>query len=219
MSIQTNFFKRINGTLFKSSAALLIVAGFCLAFLPETTFAFSPNDSVWMKKNIEPDEAFDKKFREGKDLIDKEEWAKAAEKFNEVIGKYPDNKSTDAALYWLAFCYKKQKQFKEIDATLDREDEFKIAAFQSLLSADPNKGIEAMNGILKSDSKASETLKLEVLRVMHRIRAANGYSSLLLAITVLPANPVNGQFTSLLRESLVKSFQNETNIKIRKEII
>jgi TolA-binding protein len=53
-------------------------------------------------------------------LIDREEWARAAQKFREAVEKYPDGKSTDAALYWLAFCHKKQNQLKEADAALDR---------------------------------------------------------------------------------------------------
>jgi HEAT repeat protein len=301
MNIGNGLFKKINKSIYKSSAMLLVVAGLCVALLPETKFAFAPNSFV-----IAPggqDDDFDKKFRAGRDLIDKEEWAKAAEKFKEIVAKHPDNKSTDAALYWLAFCYKKQKLFKETEATLerllkdfpasswaddarvmnmeiavplgkiivsnngisttspagiytqvpgswtkpsstitsaapefyegfknfgetnsspqtplDREDEIKIAAFQSLLSADAKKGIEAMSGILKSDSRASETLKLEVLRAARRPRLLNNYYSTHTG-TTLTLNPVHKELIPLLRESLVKSFQTEANVKIRKEII
>lgn len=296
--------------MFKSSAILLIIAGLCAAFLPETKFAFATNVSA--AKNSSQDKDFDKKFREGRDLIDREEWAKAAEKFNEVIAKYPDNKSADAALYWLAFCYKKQKLFKETDVALDRllknfsasswaddarvmkmeiavplgrfgstniglaetsppgfytrelpagtqtkaattiigttapenfesfqtfgsevtttagvggaqtpldrEDEIKIAAFQSLLAADAKKGIEAMSRIFEPDSKASETLKIEVLRAARRPRLLNNYYSTHSG-TTLTINAVNKEAVPLLREALVKSFKNESNIKIRKEII
>lgn len=303
MNTGNQLFKQIN----KIFTALLIVAGLCLILLPETKFAFDFNSSISLDKNNKADEDFDKKFREGRDLIDKQEWAQAAEKFNEITNKYSGNKSVDAALYWLAFCYKKQKQFKQADATLDRllkdfpsspwvddarvmkleiaaplgkifnsnvsitspsltpgatytkvlpnnnsdavitstvppqtferlnlygqlntnaapstpldrEDEIKLAAFQSLFSADQKRGIEVMSDVLKSDSKASENLKLEVLRAVRRPRIESSYSALPLGTTGA-VNSIRNQLVPLLRESLIKNFQNETNIKIRKEII
>src|SRR5262245_28616936 len=59
-------------------------------------------------------------FREGRDLVNKEEWAKAADKFNQIVTKYPNSEVTDAALYWLAFSLKKQNKFQETDDTLGR---------------------------------------------------------------------------------------------------
>jgi outer membrane protein assembly factor BamD (BamD/ComL family) len=109
--------KHLYRQIYKTLPALLIISTFYTAIMPETTFAF-PKNSFVSKINIQDD--FDKKFREARDLIDREDWAKAAEKFDEVIKKYPNNKSTDAALYWLAFTYKKQKQFDKSDAALDR---------------------------------------------------------------------------------------------------
>ncbi|MEJ7701153.1 MAG: HEAT repeat domain-containing protein [Pyrinomonadaceae bacterium] len=292
--------KHLYRQIYKTLPALLIISTFYTAIMPETAFAF-PKNSFVSKTNIQDD--FDKKFREARDLIDREDWAKAAEKFDEVIKKYPNNKSTDAALYWLAFTYKKQKQFDKSDVALDRllkefpssswaddarvmkvqtssslgqvyfsslgelspngsfgvfttkpseiaaqeealksaqtyfgnaalaqtlttaartpldrEDEIKIAAFQSLLSADPKRAIEIMGDILTTDSKASETLKLEILRVVRnpRLSVATRTTDL---FTSKINTPNSNQFTPLLRETLVKSFQNESNIKIRKEII
>ena len=295
--------KRIYKSNLKSLAAFLIVAGLCLAFSPVENFAAETEFSITAAKTVAPEDDFDKKFREGRDLIDRQEWKRAAEKFNEIIGKYPDGKSADAAFYWLAFCYKKQKLYKEADAILDRllekfpvsswaddarvmkleiaaplgkwiapngsafslktlpsgnyvttlpdggfkavapvtsvegfktyseitaltasrtpldrEDEIKIAAFQSLLSADAKKGIEAMSGILKSDSKASETLKIEVLRAVRRPHII-GSSDLYLSATTLTINSLNKEFFPLLRETLVKSFQNDPNVRIRQEIV
>jgi HEAT repeat protein len=263
--------------------------------MPETAFAFIVNSPASEIETINQDD-FDKKFREGRDLIDKEDWAQAALKFGELIEKYPDHKSTDAALYWLAFCHKKQFRLKEADAALDRlmekfpasswvtdarvmkfeiaaplgrvyssnvpsslpgatsivspadvvkgvpvttlpeynkipenggiytnrvpldrEDEIKIAAFQSLLAADTKRAIETMGEILRTDSKASETLKQEVLRVLR-----NPFSSRNQTMTYTAATgnaSIGKEFVPLLRETLVKSFQNEENLKIRKEII
>ena len=294
--------KHLYCQIYKTLPALLILYAFYTAIMPETALALTENLSV-SKFNVQDD--FDKKFREARDLIDKEEWARAAEKFDEVINKYPKNKSIDAALYWLAFTHKKQKQFdksnaaldrllKEFSASswaddakvmkvqtssslgqvyfsslnglssdgfsrvysttpsnktvqgvaspksiqsypanvalaqaltttaartpLDREDEIKIAAFQSLLSADPKRAIEIMGDILTTDSKASETLKLEILRVVRnpRLSVATRTTDL---FTSKINTPNSNQSTPLLRETLVKSFQNESNIKVRKEII
>lgn len=288
--------KHLYKSIHKTIPALLILFIFYTAVMPETAFAFVVNSPASKIETSNQDD-FDKKFREGRDLIDKEEWARASEKFREVIEKYPDGKSTDAALYWLAFCHKKQFRLKEADAALDRlvekfpgsswvtdarvmkfeiaaplgrvyssnvpsllpgttsivspanvvkgtpvttiseynkilanggiytnraptplarEDEIKIAAFQSLLSADPKRAIETMGEILKPDSKASETLKQEVLRVL-RSPSSSRNQTLIYTATDNPA--LGKEFVPLLRETLVKSFQNETNPKIRKEIL
>jgi tetratricopeptide (TPR) repeat protein len=242
------------------------------------------------------DEKFDRLFREGRDLIDKEEWAKAAAKFNEIVCDCPDKKYVDAAFYWLAFCYKKQKMYQETNQTidrllknfpesswaddarvmriqvytltekprsatvvsgqgiskiappaiayvpgqstlttemvysgvatlspsvqLDREDEIKLAAFQSLFAADPKKAIEAMGNILRADSKASETLKREVLRSLRgsRFFGKAGFGETFYAQGLTPTTVVT-QLNPVLRETLVKGFQNEPNTKIRAEII
>jgi tetratricopeptide (TPR) repeat protein len=266
--------------------------------MPEIRAAASTKNSFIIKiEAAAVQDDFDKKFREGRDLIDKQEWAQAAEKFREAVEKSPDHKSADAALYWLAFCQKKQKQFKETDAALDRllekfpasswagdarvmkteiaatlnrlylsnvgtlivpnegsaklppapsvynarqaqslyesltlgetntggaplgrEDEIKIAAFQSLLAADPKRAIDALGEILKPASKASETLKIASLRVLrgsHRSRTETIGSQAIGFVT----NSIGKEFVPLLRETLVGNFQNETNPKIRKEII
>jgi HEAT repeat protein len=47
-------------------------------------------------------------FREGRDLIEAQNWQKAAEKFNDFIRVYPKDKDLDAALYWYAYALEKQ---------------------------------------------------------------------------------------------------------------
>jgi len=56
-----------------------------------------------------------KMFREGRDLIEAENWQKAAEKFNGFIVDFPKDKEVDAALYW--FAYALQKQGRKDEAT------------------------------------------------------------------------------------------------------
>ena len=47
-------------------------------------------------------------FREGRDLIEAQNWQRAAEKFNEFIKGYPKDKDLDAALYWYGYALQKQ---------------------------------------------------------------------------------------------------------------
>lgn len=47
-------------------------------------------------------------FREGRDMIEAQNWQKAAEKFNDFITGYPKDKDLDAALYWYGYALQKQ---------------------------------------------------------------------------------------------------------------
>jgi HEAT repeat protein len=104
-------------------------------------------------------------------------------------------------------------------AQLDREDEIKLAAFQSLLASEPKRAIEILSEILRADSKSSETLKREVIRTLR----GSSYRGLLYGgnhWVVAPSAAVSDtQNISLLRDTLVRSFQNNSNVKIRTEII
>jgi HEAT repeat protein len=51
-----------------------------------------------------------KLFREGRDLIEAENWQLAAEKFNGFISDFPKDKDIDAALYWFAYALHKQNK-------------------------------------------------------------------------------------------------------------
>jgi tetratricopeptide (TPR) repeat protein len=269
-----------NKSIFKIIIALFLALTLHLNLTSVKGFAPTSNRAI-LENKISFQDEFDKKFREGRDLMDKEEWAKAAEKFTEIINKYPQNNAIDASLYWLAFCQKKQKQFKEVAATIDRlirdfpssswaddakvmkleisypvatgsfstttatniprqyptatnifgsysnsefyattitrfplerEDEIRLAAFQSLMSANPKRGIEILNQIFQPESKASENFKIIVLQLAPRTSNNNN----ILATTKKPEeNPLN----PILKETLYKIFQKETNVKIRKEVI
>lgn len=281
-------------------AALLVLSIFFVAAAPQNAIAFGSR--AFENRTDAAQNDFDKAFREARDLLDREQWARAAEKFGAAIEKYPNAKAVDAALYWLAFCYKKQNQpekanraldqlierfpasswasdarvmkmeiaaplsnyYPAIGATtalplgvvktlpstirpasgvkgansigaigapigyenliigdnaaraiaLDRADEIKLAAFQSLLAADARRAIETTGEILKPDSKASETFKIEALRVLRGSRAQK------IGLDVCNcAGAVAKEFLPLLRETLAKGFQNEKNQKIRKEIV
>ena len=59
-------------------------------------------------------------FREGRDLIEAQNWQKAAEKFNEFITGFPKNKDLDAALYWYGYALQKQGRKDEAKVPLIR---------------------------------------------------------------------------------------------------
>lgn len=61
-----------------------------------------------------------KAFRDGRELLQEENWARAAERFNDYIADYPKDANVGAALYWLAFALKKQDKFREADRALHR---------------------------------------------------------------------------------------------------
>src|ERR1700752_3232557 len=59
-------------------------------------------------------------FREGRDLIEAQNWQRAAEKFNEYIKGYPKDKDLDAALYWYGYAMQKQGRNDDAAASLLR---------------------------------------------------------------------------------------------------
>src|SRR5215213_11914803 len=59
-------------------------------------------------------------FREGRDLIEAQNWQRAAEKFNEFITGYPKDKDLDAALYWYGYALQKQGRKDEAAVPLLR---------------------------------------------------------------------------------------------------
>lgn len=59
-------------------------------------------------------------FREGRDLIEAQNWQRAAEKFNEFIKGYPKDKDLDAALYWYGYALQKQGRTDDAAASLIR---------------------------------------------------------------------------------------------------
>ena len=54
-----------------------------------------------------------KAFREGRDLIESENWQQAAEKFQGFISEFPKDRDVDAALYWYAYALQKQSKKDE----------------------------------------------------------------------------------------------------------
>ncbi|HEX3251510.1 MAG TPA: HEAT repeat domain-containing protein [Pyrinomonadaceae bacterium] len=59
-------------------------------------------------------------FREGRDLIEAQNWQKAAEKFHDFITGYPKDKDLDAALYWYGYALQKQNRTDDASVPLLR---------------------------------------------------------------------------------------------------
>jgi HEAT repeat protein len=59
-------------------------------------------------------------FREGRDLIERENWPQAAEKFHSFVAAFPKDRDVDAALYWYAYALQKQGKKDEAAAALLR---------------------------------------------------------------------------------------------------
>lgn len=99
---------------------------FCLSFLipGESNYVYAARHSTDLLSGsariANSAVPFLKEYEAARDLIAKEEWIRASEKFNKIIKEYPRHNLSDAVLYWLAFTYKKQNKFSETEETLAR---------------------------------------------------------------------------------------------------
>src|SRR5688572_10851448 len=59
-------------------------------------------------------------LREGRDMIEAQNWQRAADKFNEFIKGYPKDKDLDAALYWYGYALQRQGKTEEAATSLVR---------------------------------------------------------------------------------------------------
>ena len=108
-----------------TTAKLLRLASVALLFLAFVAPAARAGDQDRLQLNrlVQTSNASDaaiKTFTEGRDLIDEEKWPRAAERFSRFIAEYPSDKNVDAAYYWLAFAFNKQKKFSDADGMLQR---------------------------------------------------------------------------------------------------
>lgn len=104
--------------------ALLIVLAVFLGVVFRARLAYGSdqdirklNQFVQTSKSTAPSM---KMFREGRDLIEAQNWQKAAEKFNDYITDFPKDKDLDAALYWFAYALQKQGKNNEAASPLLR---------------------------------------------------------------------------------------------------
>src|ERR1700750_2788673 len=110
--LQTRILGNGRGRLFILTLLALIVAG--LLSLPGRggTVRGFDNDLARLNRFVQSgDSPAMQVFRQGGALIEKEDWAAAAAKFEGYVSQYPKSKEADAALYWLAYALKKQRKF------------------------------------------------------------------------------------------------------------
>lgn len=115
MKHMTDFFPRL-----RTALGLFVALCLVIGVLVYSQRAFAVDQDIqklnrFMQSN-KTNTAAMQIFKEGRDMIEAQNWQRAAEKFNDFIKGYPKDKDLDAALYW--FAYAKQKQgFKEDAAT------------------------------------------------------------------------------------------------------
>src|SRR5919199_810171 len=117
----TNLLNCINNLTSRRGVRLAFALAFVLLLLcaARVSSVFSFNQDLdklnrFVQSNTSQTAAM-KVFREGRDFIQDENWAKAAERFNYFVANYPKDKDVDAALYWLAYALKKQNKPREAD--------------------------------------------------------------------------------------------------------
>lgn len=88
-------------------------------------------------------------LRQGRDLIDAEDWAKAAETLRGFLSQYPRDREADAALYWYAYSLGKQNRAPDA-----------VKMLRQLLVAHPrsNWADDAQALLAQLDPKAAQTL-------------------------------------------------------------
>lgn len=108
-----------------AGSALLVLAAFAVLAGGVVRVSARGSDDPAMKKlnntvQNKGDSPASKSFREGRDLIESENWPQAADKFQSYVKEYPKDKDIDAALYWLSYALKKQGKKEEAKTHLLR---------------------------------------------------------------------------------------------------
>jgi hypothetical protein len=103
----------LRNTLILSLAILLTAAGSTVAQQRR------PSSNAYSQQQAASESATGV-FRSARDLITDGEWARAQDKFNEYVTKYPNEKNLDAALYWLAYSQHKLAKYDQCRQTINK---------------------------------------------------------------------------------------------------
>ena len=89
----------------------LVVIGTAIAISTQLTYGHN-QDTAKLNRFVQgkANTASMQVFREGRDLIEAQNWQRAADKFNDFIKGYPKDKDLDAALYWYGYALQKQNR-------------------------------------------------------------------------------------------------------------
>jgi HEAT repeat protein len=108
MTMQTS----INKTPIRYALVLLVALSAGVALVTYTRRAYAIDQDIQklnrFMQTAKVNTAAMQVFREGRDMIEAQNWQKAAEKFNDFIKGFPKEKDVDAALYWYGYALQKQ---------------------------------------------------------------------------------------------------------------
>jgi tetratricopeptide (TPR) repeat protein len=102
-------------SIFLASLVVALIANVAVGQQRASTSSASPARSTQQTSN----EATTV-FRGARDLIDEGQWQKAQEKFEYYIKTFPNDKSIEPGLYWLAYAQHKLGKYDQMRATIDR---------------------------------------------------------------------------------------------------
>lgn len=111
-----------NRSRIRIAVGFLVIAVAAAVVLVQTRFAYGYDQDIAklnrFVQNNKSNTASMKVFQEGRDLIEAQNWQRAAERFNDFIKSYPKDKDVDAALYWYGYALQKQGLKEEAKAPL-----------------------------------------------------------------------------------------------------
>ena len=119
LMLTVNRFRPANSRLL---AALILFT--CLAGVVSVRLAYGHDQDIQKLNRFVQSSRSDtpamKTFREGRDFIERENWQRAAEKFQSFVADFPKDRDVDAALYWYAYALQKQGEKDEAATQLLR---------------------------------------------------------------------------------------------------
>src|SRR5215213_2558537 len=128
-------------------------------------------------------------FRSARDLITDGDWARAQQKFSDYVEAYPNEKNTEAALYWLAYTQQKLAKYDQCRATVER-----------LLEKYPNTSWKEDARLLMAQLPGTPAIAYRDATTVVRAQAAltaerdPAFTPFVEAITPMPATaPIPGQ--------------------------
>ncbi len=89
----------------------IIAAGTAFGISNQLTYGYN-QDTAKLNRFVQgkANSASMQVFREGRDMIEAQNWQRAADKFNDFIKGFPKDKDLDAALYWYGYALQKQNR-------------------------------------------------------------------------------------------------------------
>src|SRR6185312_8493887 len=215
-------------TLRRSMTALAIVGISLVAFSYSRLVYGGDQDVTKLNRFVQASKSTApsmKMFREGRDLIEAQDWQRASEKFSAFISEFPQDKDVDAALYWYAYSLQKQgKKDEAAEPLLRLIKEYRNSSWRREAEAMLvvlGRG-EAINQALEKDNCEVKVLALQSLFEADEDRAI-GFVSEVLKTNRADCPTLKQAAVSLLGSHggprsvplLVDIARNQTDLKLR----